>query len=101
MTTTVEDLSQQIGQVITQAIPKPWQEAFVEVVFEDDVTTTQGSYLAMHDAKRHSFPLPGSINRLFAQLRGMTRRDGASMWVKATFTVQSDKAFTVDFKYVD
>ncbi|MEI6777806.1 MAG: hypothetical protein WCK70_12980 [Chloroflexales bacterium] len=101
MSATVEGLTQQIGQAITQAIPMPWQAASVEVLFEDDVMTTQGSYLAIHDAKRHSFPIPGSINRLFAQLRGMTRRDGTSMWVKATFTIQSDKVFTVDFKYAD
>lgn len=101
MPATVEDLLQQIGHMIVQALPVPWQQASVEVLFEDDVTTAHGLYLPIGDAEQHSFPVPGSINRLFGHLRGVTRRDGHTMWSKATLIIQSDNSYTIDFNYDD
>jgi hypothetical protein len=99
MTTTVEDLTQQIGQMITQAIPAPWQEAQVKVSFAEGVVTAQGWYTAQDAGTRHSFALPGSINRLFAQLRTLSQKTGQSMWHTATFTIKADTHFTLEFTY--
>lgn len=99
MTTSVEDLTQQLGQMIVQAVPAPWQAVQVDVAFGDEVITSQGWYVAQDTGTRHSFRLPGAINWLFAQLRTQTQKTGQSMWQAATMTVQADTRFTLEFTY--
>lgn len=99
MSTSVEDLTQQLGQMIVQAIPAPWKEAQVEVEFDDGVITSQGWYVTQDTGTRHSFRLPGAINWHFAQLRTQTQKTGQSMWQAATMTIQADTRFTLEFTY--
>ncbi|NCC33318.1 MAG: hypothetical protein EOM24_15070 [Chloroflexia bacterium] len=99
MSSTVEELTQRIGSAITSALPEAWHEAYVEVVFEEDVITSHGRYRSAPEGVEHSFPLPGSINRLFQQLRVMTRQADQDMWMQARFTIQSNQHFTIELGY--
>ena len=99
MTPEAEDLCNQIGQQIINAIPEAWETAWVTVKFEPGVVSAQGFYKKHHNTAQYNFRVVGAINRLFARLRELIRKDEQDMWAKATFTIQEDKTFKVDFEY--
>ncbi|GEM_PF-2897724 len=101
METDIERLYQKIGYTIAQFVPEPWQTASVDVSIKDTVVTMQGTYVLQNDQTQHSFPVPGSISRMFVQLQQLIKKDDQHLWTNARFTIYAKGDFTVEFGYSD
>jgi hypothetical protein len=94
-----EDICQQIGQLVAKTVPQPWQTARIHVRFQNGVISAEGTYTRPQESTQHSFPVPGAINHLFMQLRQLVKKDDQNLWTGATFIVEADGRFTIDFEY--
>jgi hypothetical protein len=101
MGTDLESLYQQIVQTIDQSIPERWQSASVDILIQDTVVTASGTYIAQRDCAEHSFPVVGSLNRMFMEMRQIIKKDNQNLWSTAHFTVNNKGKFTVEFGYSD
>ena len=100
MAKSIEQIYQEIAVSIAQSVPQDRTTAWVSVeVTGDSVYTIKGWYLGEEGGETRAFRVDGSVSRLFAQLRSLLKREGASSWLRAKFTLARDGEFELEFGY--
>lgn len=99
MNPEIEDIYKQIGQHINQTVPAIWEEAWISVLFEPGVITSQGFYTQKQSPNLQSFRVSGDINRLFLRLRQLMSENESRKWSTAKYTLQANGTFKINFEY--
>lgn len=91
-------LLQRIGQYIATQITGPWERAWIDVAVEPGAIATAGRYTQPGDPAARSFPVAGSINQAFWQLREVMPTTG-QRWTGARFNLTPDGEFNLELRY--
>jgi hypothetical protein len=98
---SVEDIYQQIGIYIVEAIDDDWIEASIDMEIGTGSGRGNGRYRKEGVDDVLSFPLRYDVVKLFEELRTRLQKPGAESWSKATFRLKRDGTFSLDLEYQD
>lgn len=101
MISGIEPLYQQIAESIEDAIPEDWDTAKMEAVFFSGSSNYTGEYSRASDGVTRSFTttLPGE--RAFRAIRKLFKESDQPMWGRASFELQSNGTFNMNWGYDD
>jgi hypothetical protein len=104
MSKKIEEIYQQLGILINTSIEDDWVKAWIKARMHEG--NAEFEFLYQKNAK--STPLPfdesvspviGKIYKSFKELREILKQPGQSPWHTATFTLESNGKFKLDYEY--
>lgn len=100
MNEKIESLYQQIADVLYDNIPADFKKAWISVEMQEDFGST-GVYYQSADNQFH-FAMPhDALFDLFNEMWLEYRNIGQQLWTSATFMIDPQGKFSIDFGYED
>ncbi len=101
MTPEIEALYGRIGQAVVDCVGVPFIKSYVSIEMADDVGSV-GMFVDRGDgAYEFQVDESGDLFDLFAELRERHIAAGLGAWSQATFTVDANGRFGIDFGFDD
>jgi hypothetical protein len=95
----IEPFYQQIAESIQEAIPEEWTTARMDVLFYADGESYEGEYTRTADGKAVDFATTRKAERAFRGLRNKFKEAGKPLWGQASFELDSDGKFHMQWGY--
>lgn len=104
MPRSLEEIYQNIANLINESLDEPWVRAWVIARVESDNAEFEYMYQKSTDAQPSSFMrktdhTAADMYEDFDELRQIMSSSGQSPWKSATFALESDGTFKVDYAY--
>lgn len=101
MTPEIESLYGRIGQAVVDSVDPPFTKGYVSVEMADDFGSV-GMFVDRGDGL-YDFEVDesGDLFDLFAELRERCITAGLGAWSQATFAVEANGRFSIDFGFDD
>lgn len=100
MTPEIEELYQKIADEIVDFMPEEdWNTIWIPVEMEDDHGSTGCYYITDKSREPISIEASDGIFDIFYDMRELYKKHGKEPWSSATFILESDGKFSIDFGY--
>jgi hypothetical protein len=99
MNRTIDEIYLGIAQAIVDSIEGKWDVAKVEVEYIVNTAEFDCVYVDANSKAEKDFDVGYQMYKDFKELHGITTEGGSNPWNRASFTLNPDGEFSIDFKW--